>query len=140
MSCKAALYAANTTAQDVAANGVINLGEIIRRFGNSQCCCPIINLSGAQIVLNEAGYYDVDVSVTLAPEEAGTVTVALYQDGGAVPGAEGSVTVTVAGRSVNIAFPALVRRLCGTCCSNLTLVLSGVAADVTNVAVTVERV
>lgn len=134
MSCKSAIYTANTAAQTVAVGGSLALGAIIRRFGGS------VNLNGNGISLTDPGHYDVDVSVTAAPTAAGTVTVALFQDGVAVPGAVSSVTTTAAADAVTLSVSALVRVLCNAASSTLTLVLTGAASSVTNVAVVVEKV
>ena len=134
MSCKSALYTANTGAQTVDVGGTINLGSIVRRFG--KC----VTLNGTGITIMEKGYYDVDVSVTAAPTAAGTVIVTLYKDGVAVPGATASATAAAAGDPVNLSISALIRH-CSACSgTTLTLVLTGAAASVTNVAVTVERI
>lgn len=134
MSCKSALYAANTGAQAVSVGGTINLGSIIRRFG--KC----VTLNGSGITIMEQGYYDVDVSVTAAPTAAGTVIVTLYKDGVAVPGATASATAAAAGNPVNLSLTALIRQCCPCSGSTLTLVLTGAAASVTNAAITVERI
>ena len=55
MSCKSAIFTANTTAQTVAVGGTLSLGSIIRRYG-----CDL-NLNGNSITVNgcnDAGYYD----------------------------------------------------------------------------------
>lgn len=132
MNCKSLLYVANTVAQTVAVNGSIVLGNIIRRLG-----CRI-NQSGSSIVLCGCDYYKVNVSVTLAPTVDGTATVSLFQDGNAVQGATGSVTTAAAAQSAVISFPAIVRTR-GRNSSVLNLILTGVASDVTNVAITVEE-
>lgn len=132
MSCKSAIYTANTGAQAVAVGGVIALGSIIRRFG-----CGV-NLNGNGIVIDREGYYDVDASITVAPTAAGTVTVTLLRDGVAVPGATASNSTSVAGNPVNLDITALVRQ--AGCCaggSTLTLVLTAGAGTVTNVALKV---
>lgn len=134
MSCKSALYTANTGAQDVSVGGTINLGSIVRRFG--KC----VSLNGAGITIMDQGYYDVDVSVTSAPTAAGTVTVTLYKDGVEVPGATASATAAAAGNPVNLSISSLIRHFCACSGTTLTLVLTGAAASVTNVAVTVERI
>lgn len=134
MSCKSALYTANTDTQDVSVAGTINLGSIVRRFG--KC----VSLNGTGIAIMDQGYYDVDVSVTAAPTAAGTVTVTLYKDGVAVPGATASATAAAAGNPVNLSISSLIRHFCACSGTTLTLVLTGAVASVTNVAVTVERI
>ena len=85
---KSAIYTVNQSAQNVAVNGIINLGTIIRRFG------PNLDLSGDAIMLNGAGYYDIDASITLAPTAAGNVTITAYKDNVAIPGATATEAVT----------------------------------------------
>lgn len=134
MSCKSAIYTVSTATQAVVAGSSLSLGGTIRRFG----CAT--TLAGNAIALNAPGYYDVDVTVTATPTAAGTVSVALYQDGVAVPGAIASATTTAASNSVNLSFSTLVRVLNGSNVSNLTLVVSGAVSTVTNVAVVAEKI
>mgnify|MGYP001077466375 CR=1 FL=1 len=127
MSCKSAIFTANTNAQTVAVGGTLALGSTI---GNS------ITINGC----DDAGYYDVKASVTAAPTAAGTVTVSLFRNNVAVPGATASAAVSTAGNPVNLSIVALVREFCCGDDSALTLVLSGAASTVSNVAVVVERI
>lgn len=133
MSCKSALYAAMQTPTAVAVDGVIPLGSLIRRYG-----CDVA-LNGNAINITGAGYYDVDASVTVSPAAAGTVTITLYKDGVAVPGATASETAAANG-TVDLSIPALVRQVCCAAGSALTLVLTGAAATVNNVALRVQRI
>lgn len=143
MSCKSAIYTANTTpatltlttAQPIA---TLSLGTVIRRFGQN------VQLSGNGILVGGAGYYDVDASVTLTPAAAGEYTVTLYQDGAAVPGATQTVTAAAAA-AIAFNIPALVRLQCCNSSATLTLVLSTTAAlpatvVANNVAVVVEKI
>lgn len=133
MSCKSALYAAMQTPTAVAVDGVIPLGSLIRRYG-----CDVA-LNGNAVNITGAGYYDVDASVTVTPAAAGTVTITLYKDGVAVPGATASETAAANG-TVDLSIPALVRQVCCAAASALTLVLTGAAATVNNVALRVQRI
>lgn len=117
----------------VAVDGVIPLGSLIRRYG-----CDVA-LNGNAVNITGAGYYDVDASVTVTPAAAGTVTITLYKDGVAVPGATASETAAANG-TVDLNIPALVRQVCCAAGSALTLVLTGVAATVDNVALRVQRI
>lgn len=87
----------------VAVDGVIPLGSLIRRYG-----CDVA-LNGNAVNITGAGYYDVDASVTVTPAAAGTVTITLYKDGVAVPGATASETAAANG-TVDLSIPALVRQ------------------------------
>ena len=138
MSCKSVLYAAMQTPTAVAVGGVIPLGSLIRRYG-----CDVslngnaVNITGGN---QSAGYYDVDASLTVAPAAVGTVTVTLYKDGVAVPGATASATAAAADDALDLNITALVRQVCCAAGSALTLVLTGAAASVENVALRVQRI
>lgn len=134
MSCKSLIYVAMQTPTAVAVNGIIPLGTIARRYG---CNC---NLNGNGIAINGQGYYDVDVSVEAVPDAAGTVTVQLLKDGVAVPGATAAATVAAVANTVTLAFPATVRLGCCSTGSVLTLLLTGAASTVNNVAARVEKI
>lgn len=134
MSCKSLIYVAIQTPTAVAVNGIIPLGTIVRRYG---CNC---NLNGNGIAINGQGYYDVDVSVEAVPDAAGTVTVQLLKDGVAVPGATAAATVAAVANTVTLAFPATVRLGCCSTGSVLTLLLTGAASTVNNVAARVEKI
>ena len=125
MSCKSALYAAMQTPSAVAVGGVIPLGSLIRRYG-----CDV-SLNGNAVNITGAGYYDVDASLTVAPAAVGTV---------AVPGATASATAAAADDALDLNITALVRQVCCAAGSALTLVLTGAAASVENVALRVQRI
>lgn len=134
---KAGIYTVNSGAQTVAVGGVLNLGTINRRFGR-ECCEPVMELNGSSITLNEPGYYDVDVAVTALPTAAGPVTIAVFQDGVAVPGSTNTAQGT-AGNPVNVVSLPLVRVRCGAA-SNLSVVLVNGAGTIANIAVKVLKV
>lgn len=130
-----AIYTVNSNVE-VAANGSIPLGSIVRRFGQN------IQLNGTDVVICGQGYYDVECSVSLTPVGAGEIGVQLYVDGTPVPGA--IATVTGAAATIdNLSITALVRQ---KCCGASSLSLRLVSGDVTtgatinNVATVVTKV
>ena len=128
---KAAMYVVNNATQEVAVNGTINPGSIIRRFG--QC----IGLSGNGIQLNSGGYYSVNSSISLSATEAGEVTVSVFKNGIAIPGATATVTAAAAGDILNLSIDTLIRKFeCGynPGPTSLTFVVTGVPVTVTNIA------
>lgn len=143
MSCKSAIYTANTTPATITLTtaqptATLSLGTVIRRFGGN------VQLSGNGILVEGSGYYDVDASVTATPATAGNYTMTLYQDGVAVPGATQTVTAAAAA-SIAFNISALVRLQCCNSSATLTLVLSTTAAlpvtvVVNNVGVVVEKI
>lgn len=130
---KSAIYTALNTSSPVAVGAIIPLGTTIRRFG-----CNLVQ-EGNNIAIRGAGFYAVNVSATVEPDAAGTVTIRLTKDGVDVPGGIASGVAGAIGDPVNLSFAAIVRDLCGCVDSDLGLVLGGTDATVTNLAVVVER-
>lgn len=130
---KSAIYTVNNTLTSVADGGVIPLGQTIRRFGCN------INQDGNTVNLCGTGYYKIDLTAVLEPTAAGDVSVSLYKDGVEVIGATSIITVAVAGDSVTLPFSAIVRNSCDCGSSVLSFVLGETPANITNFAVTVEK-
>lgn len=133
---KSAIYTANTATQSVTVGETLALGTVVRRFG-----CDL-SQNGNSIATNggnSAGYYEVNASITAAPTAAGTVTVTMLRNNVAVPGATASAAVSTANNPVALPITAIIRERCCGDDSTLTFVLTGTAANVSNVAVTVER-
>lgn len=132
---KSLIYTALTNPTLVAVGSTIPLGSIIRRRGGC------ISMNGSAVNVLEPGYYDVDVSATFTAPTAGNVTVSLLQDGVAVSGMNATTTITTATTQVeNMGITGTIRVLCGSAPDALTLVVSGVAATFSNVAVRVTKV
>lgn len=131
---RSALYAANTGDQTIAVNGVINFGNIVRRYGCNT------NMSGGNPTLSGAGYYAVDANITFADTAAGTATIQLYANGVPIPGAMAQITTGTAGVVHSISIPAIVRNTCGCLDNTITAVVTGVAIDVTNAAIEIEKI
>ena len=130
---KSAIYTTNTTAPTIAVDGIIPVGTTTRRYGCN------VRQDGNAITLCGQGYYLVNVSATVTPTAAGTVSVTAQKDGVAIVGATGSETVAAVSNAANISITAIVRNACGCDSSILSFVLGGVAAVVDNFAVTVEK-
>ena len=143
MSCKSAIYTANTAASAITLStaqpaSTISLGTTIRRFGCN------IKLNGTGILLDGEGYYDVNASVTLTPAATGDYTIKLLADGVEVPGANQTVSAASLS-SINFNIPAIVRLLCCKSSSTLSLQVSTTATlpatiTVNNVGVTVTKI
>jgi len=129
---KSAIYTVNQSIQNVAVDGIINLGTINRRYGNN------LDLGGNGILVSGSGYYLINASITAAPTTEGEVIVTMMKDGNPVAGAIASETAAAAGDLVNLSIVSMVRESCPCCegLSNLTFVLSGTASSVSNIAVT----
>ena len=130
---KSAIYTTNTTAPAIAVDGIIPVGTTTRRYGCN------IRQDGNAITICGQGYYLVNVSATVTPAAAGTVSVTAQKDGVAIVGATGSETVAAVSNAANISITAIVRNACGCDSSILSFILGGVAAVVDNFAVTVYK-
>lgn len=131
---KSLIQTVNQSTQDVAVNGIINLGSVIRRFGCN------LRLNGNSIEVDGAGYYTIDCNVTIAPTATGTVQVAIFKNGVQLTGATATGSVSTAGNPITLPIQTTIREGCacdgGT---SLTLVLLAGAGTVSNVAVRVEK-
>lgn len=128
------LYTVNTSSQTVATGNQIGLGRTAHRNCQSQAL-----LNGDSINVSGTGYFVVDATVTFTGS-AGTAAISLYRDGEAVPGATASATIGTADTETHtLSFTAeMLKAPCKPYVS-LTLVSTGVALTVTNVAVRVKR-
>lgn len=129
---KSAIYTTNVSNPTVAVGGIVPVGSTTRRYGCN------IRQDGNAITLCGQGYYLVNVSATVAPTAAGTVSLTAQTDGVAIIGATAAQTVAANGVA-NLTITAIVRNSCGCDGSLLSLVLDGVASVVNNLAVTVEK-
>lgn len=126
------IQTSNQSAQNVALNGIISLGSVLRRFG---CNC---RLSGNAIEVTGEGYYTIDTTVTATPTAAGNVTVALYSNGVQIPGTLVSGGVTTVGNSVTLPIVTTIRQ--GCCCDsadNITCVLTEGPGIIENISLRV---
>lgn len=136
MSCKSNIYAVTTTSTAVVENGILPLSTIVRRRGNE------VNLSGNTVAITDCGsnYYLVSVTATFTAPVAGVITLNLQQNGANVAGATASTTITTATTEVrSLSFTAIVRTFNATGIESLTVVNAGVAANFSNIAITVEK-
>ena len=128
----------NTTSQAVATDGLLTFTTDRILTG----CTATRN--GQTFQLNKPGYYYVTFNaVAAATTTVGELTVELYNNGVAVPGAEASYTTTTAGENANYAFSTIIRVL-PSCplvnnTANLTVVNTGVDATYTNVNINITK-
>lgn len=96
-------------------------------------------LQGNGITLTGPGYYDIAAGATLSGSAAGTITLTAYQDGVAIPGMTASQTVKAAGDIVTLGVSGIIRNYCTKPVSTLTIVISGMAATGTNLAIDITK-
>lgn len=127
---RSVIYTVNTAEQTVTDGGTIALGSVVHRYG-----CNLA-LSGNTIYIDGVGYYSIDCTVIAAPTEVGEITVTLYRNGVALPGASASFTVSTIGDLVTLPIIYVDREAC-MCMgpTAITCVLSGVDATVSGITV-----
>ena len=136
MSCKSAIYTVNNTNTSITVTNDIPVqvpfGSVIRRFGNC------VELNGGSILCYNSGYFDVEISISVAPTAAEPITAQLYQDGVAIPGAFATATPGAANDVVTLPITALVRNCGCNCNSSLTLKIDS-SCIVNNFATVIEK-
>ena len=128
----------NITTQTVLTDEVINFTTDRILTG----CTATRN--GATFQLNKPGYYYVTFNaVAAATETVGELTLTLYNNGVAVPGAKASKTTTTAAQNDAYAFSTIIK-VPPSCCAvnntgNLTIVNTGVDATITNANINITK-
>ena len=131
---KSLIQTANTLAQEVAVNGIISPGAVIRRFG-----CNLA-LNNTNIVARGAGYFTITGAVTVTPTEAGDVQIGVYVNGVQVPGAVAKGTVSAVGNSITLPLVTTIRKNCCGDDDEISIILIEGASTVDNVSLRVEKV
>ena len=130
---RALIQTVNQSPQDVAEGGIIALGSVQRRYGCN------LRLSGNGIEAEGAGYYDIDIAVTVEPSAVGSVTVAAYKDGVQIPGAIAYGYVGTVDEPVTLPIVATIRQNCCDGVDNITVVLVENAGTVTNISTRIKK-
>ena len=135
--------------QTVLADGVIALGDVYRRYCRKNACgTRVYDNTSTGVTLNWNGIYKVTATLIGTGTEAGDVTVQLFSNGIAVPGAISTETITTPDtefRTFTIDKFILVNNAevlgCNsTLAQTLTLENTGVGATFTNVTFDVVKV
>lgn len=82
----------NVATQTVGAGATVNLGSVYRKY----CKNNAFNFTGNSVSLNHVGIYKVTVTAIVSAPAAGDVTLQLFENGIAVPGAIATETIATA--------------------------------------------
>lgn len=129
---RALMFTVNDTPQTVSDGGALMPGSIRRRYGAG------LDLSGNGFLIGGPGYYKITVCATMTPSAAGTATISVSQNGTDIPGVTASETVSGTDETISLYATGILRVFMDSTV-NLTFILSGVSAQVTNVAITIEK-
>lgn len=130
MSCPSAIHTVSTNV-DVAENGQIPFGSVVRRYGRN------CQLNGTGINLMGAGYYDLESSLTFTPTATGPVTIQFYQDGIALPGATMTVPGTAA-EPIGLYVTSMPRN-CGCDCNTMITATISAAGTANNFSTVIRK-
>lgn len=139
----------NATDQDVAVNGLVNLGNVYRRYcTKNDCGITTFSTNGTSLTLQQKGIYHITATITFTAPVAGDVIFQLTENGVALPGATATETVTTATTEFNttvidyyvlVSSNFVLNRLT-TEAKSIAIVNTGVASTVTNVVFNVDKV
>ena len=109
------LQVSNITSQTVESLGLVNLGNVVRKYCcANQCGIPTFSYTNGNnaITLNQAGYYKIDVNATFSGSASGVGSLTLYVNGLPLSHATASETITTATTEQrSIAFTTTIRVL-----------------------------
>lgn len=95
------LGTANTTAQTVLTNGVINLGSTYRRYSKkNNCNVATFTNKATSVSLNQTGIYHITATFVASGTAAGNATIQMFVNGVAVPRDISTETITTADTEV----------------------------------------
>jgi len=138
----------NFASQNVVTNGIVQLGNVYRRYCKKINGTRTFEFDNSDIILQQSGIYHITVTAVGSGSEAGTLAIQLYENGIAVPGAFSNETITTPDtelRTLTIDYFVLVDSACVLGCSStlakaISVVNTGVEATYTSVVVNVEKV
>ena len=99
----------NSTSQALVTGGLVNLGEVYRRYCKKNSCgVKAFDFSGSSIALQHTGIYHVTATITFTAPVAGVVIFQLTENGVALPSATASETITTATTEVAVGIFILI--------------------------------
>lgn len=140
--------AKNFATQEVVTNGLIEFGNVYRRFCKKINGIKTFEFDNSDIVLQQTGIYHITVTAVGSGTEAGTLAIQLYENGFAVPGAFSNETITTPDtelRTLTLDYYSLVDNACVLGCNStiakaISIVNTGVPATFTSVVINIEKV
>lgn len=138
----------NFASQDVVTNGIVQLGNVYRRYCKKINGTRTFEFDNSDIILQQSGIYHITVTAVGSGSEAGTLAIQLYENGIAVPGAFSNETITTPDtelRTLTIDYFVLVDSACVLGCNStiakaISVVNTGVEATYSQITMNVEKV
>lgn len=138
----------NFATQEVVTNGIIQLGNVYRRYCRKINGVKTFEFDNSDVILQQSGMYHITVTAVASGAEAGTLALQLYENGFAVSGVFANETITTPDtelRTLTLDYFVLVDSTCVLGCNStvakaISLVNTGVEATYTSVIMNVEKV
>lgn len=138
----------NFATQDVVTNGIIQLGNVYRRYCRKINGVKTFEFDNTDVILQQSGMYHITVTAVGSGSTAGTLAIQLYENGVPVPGVFSNETITTPDtelRTLTLDYFVLVDSTCvlgqaSTVAKAISLVNTGVEATYTSVIMNVEKV
>ena len=138
----------NFASQEVLTNGIVQLGNVYRKFCRKINGVKTFEFDNTDIILQQTGMYHITVTAVGSGAEAGTLAIQLYENGFPVPAVFSNETITTPEtelRTLTLDYIALVDNACVLGCNSpvakaISIVNTGVEATFTSVVVNVEKV
>ena len=138
----------NFATQEVVTNGIIQLGNVYRRYCRKINGIKTFEFDNSDIILQQSGMYHITVTAVASGAEAGTLGLQLYENGFAVSGVFANETITTPDtelRTLTLDYFVLVDSTCVLGCNStvakaISLVNTGVEATYTSVIMNIEKV
>ena len=138
----------NIADQTVAVGGIVNLGNVYRKFCKKNVNgIKCFDFTGNGITLNHSGIYHITAVAIATSEAAGNVTIQMYENGEVILGASATDTfaTTTQLKTLMIDYYVLVDNTCilgnnTTLAKNISFEVLENAATISNIVVNVEKV
>ena len=140
--------AKNFATQEVVTNGLIEFGNVYRRYCKRINGTRTFEFDNSDIVLQQNGIYHITVTAVASGTEAGVLAIQLYENGFAVPGTISNETITTPDtefRTLTLDYYTLVDNTCVLGCNStvakaISIVNTGIPATFTSVVINIEKV
>ena len=139
----------NTASQVVLADGIVNLGNVYRRYCKKNTCgIKAFDTTGTSVTLQHQGIYHITGVFVATGNDVGTITLQLLENGAVVEGAAASSTIATADTELTtlvVDYYVIVDSACllgnsSTVAKTISFENTGVDATLTSVVVNVEKV
>ena len=140
--------AKNFATQEVVTNGLVEFGNVYRRFCKRINGTRTFEFDNSDIVLQQNGIYHITVTAVASGTEAGVLAIQLYENGNAISGAFSNETITTPDtelRTLTLDYYTLVDNTCVLGCNStvakaISVVNTGIPATFTSVVINIEKV